>query len=90
MAKCCCRLALIATSIPQDVLKQSSQSPPEGAVLTLEAPGMDKLQVQRTKSDDSTTRSCLTTYEHCAMSPLSNLQMKPFMKAFDLVCCRFL
>lgn len=46
MAKCCCRLALIATGIPQDVLKQSSQSPPEGAVLTLEAPGMDKLQVQ--------------------------------------------
>lgn len=42
----CCRLALIATSIPQDALTQSSQSPPEGAVLTLEAPGMDKLQVQ--------------------------------------------
>ncbi len=53
MAKCCCRLALIATSIPQDVLKQSSQSPPEGAVLNLEAPEMDKLQVRtclRTKS----------------------------------------
>ena len=42
----CCRLALIKTSIPVDALAISSTTPPEGAALTLEAPGMDKLQVQ--------------------------------------------
>ncbi|DBB02428.1 TPA: hypothetical protein ACH3X3_011428 [Trebouxia sp. C0006] len=52
------KLALIATSIPQDVLKQSSQSPPEGSVLTLEAPGMDKLQVPLGTSGQLKEVSC--------------------------------